>query len=350
MGTPYVNISNVLACIITICIHVRMLVTQDTAVTDTLAVLHFETQPDNPGQGMYMVKDRLERQAKEIQVQREQNKRFKEVIAGLKNDINMLTTEALSLKTMNNNINERLEAFTKQATQKITTLEKEIESLKGQLADKKDKLLFTQAKLNDNTNRLQVEIKTLKATLAQTTSELNTTTKDRDATRKELTEVTDRTRKLMTKLGMSNDIEKLGLSLDHARNLSYVTSRHGGTNLGHQRINMNVLPEAIVPDNETTLVKKQRVESTLGIPQSARNNTPRSNPHHVAFEEHVCLVCHKIYDEAKNFNTSCLYHEQNAVKLYMGTELEVWSCCRSRDTLRGCKMSRHTQPAQEDDC
>ena len=321
-------------------------------MNDTLAVLHFETQPDNPGHGMFMVKDRLERQTKEIQIQRDENRRLREVVAGLKDDINMLTTEAMSLKSINSNLGERLESLSTQTTKKINSQHDEIESLKKQLADKKDKLLYAHAQLRDTTNKLQGEIKVLKETLAQTNSELKTTIRQRETLKKELEEVTDRIRKLMTKLGMANDIDKLGLSIDHARNLSYVTRRQGGgSQMGQQIAHGNsILPEVLTPDSGAVLAKKQRMDyMESGSSLSGPNVTPRNTSRHAAHEEHVCLVCHKVYDEAKNFPTSCIHHEPNAVKLHMGTELEVWSCCRSRDTIRGCKMEKHVHTAQIND-
>ncbi len=55
----------------------------------------------------------------------------------------------------------------------------------------------------------------------------------------------------------------------------------------------------------------------------------------------TCAVCDKEYDDISNFEGACLHHAEGATKVNPGTTLEVWSCCMSRDTYRGCVKSRH---------
>lgn len=55
-----------------------------------------------------------------------------------------------------------------------------------------------------------------------------------------------------------------------------------------------------------------------------------------------CNVCSKQFQEVSNFEGACVFHIDGATKLNVGTELEVWSCCKSGDTYKGCQKGRHT--------
>ena len=224
----------------------------------------------------------------------------------------------------------RLEKQAERTTTQIVMLEKQIETLKKQLADTRDKLSFTEVKLKDTTIRLQEEIRLLKEQLARITAELKQTASDRDKSRHELQEISDRTRKLLTTLGMSNDIDSLGLSLDHARNLSYVTRKQ---NMGAQRRMSGMLPEVNTSESGTDEVTK-KLRTDTSTPRTQRANS-------ILHEERVCLVCHRAFSESENFSGACVHHAAGANRLYVGTELEVWSCCKSRDTLKGCVMDKH---------
>ena len=190
--------------------------------------------------------------------------------------------------------------------------------------------------------------------------------KERDTAREEVTDIQDKTRKLLFKLNLSNEIEDVGLSLEHARNIVY--NRRGRRGSVQQATNLpppgSETPGSSTPNGSVT--SSPRRHSNVA---SLASNTSRSDRlkkrasingpliHHTSSDgahsnkvtstgglgEAVtrCGVCGKVYAEASNFEGACVNHLSGASKLYEGTKLEVWSCCKSRDTIKGCQLTRH---------
>ena len=72
-----------------------------------------------------------------------------------------------------------------------------------------------------------------------------------------------------------------------------------------------------------------------------QKNLPGSIPNQNQMSQLQCVTCGKYYDEISNFEGACLSHQPGACLLNEGTSLEVWSCCKSAETFKGCVKSRH---------
>ena len=159
----------------------------------------------------------------------------------------------------------------------------------------------------------------MKSQLNETIKQLHAANAERDAAHQELVEIRDKTRKLLFKLNLSHDthdIESTPLALEHARDMVY-QRRSRPQPLGS-------------PSPRLTANTPRVVHSPLLI-TSAQTHT----------QQRKCLTCGKYFSDASNYEGACVYHLPGARKLYPGTKLEVWSCCKSRDTFRGCQLSKH---------
>ena len=90
------------------------------------------------------------------------------------------------------------------------------------------------------------------------------------------------------------------------------------------------------PTKEPLTGDQEDLNSTASSPRDASAKKSLVNGN-----QSTCAVCSKQYHEVSNFEGACLFHPEGAIRLNVGTELEVWSCCRSRDTYKGCRKARH---------
>ena len=96
------------------------------------------------------------------------------------------------------------------------------------------------------------------------------------------------------------------------------------------------------PILENQIIGNSSTNHIASLDSAVANQNTES---HVAADsqqtESQCSVCGKHYHEISNFDGACVYHPEDAMKVNEGTEIEVWSCCMSKDTYKGCLKSRH---------
>ncbi len=356
----------------------------DKAVEETLASLDGDSMFENVEEGLYSMKIRLENCDK-LTCELTQKKTYlEEVEVQMRETVSSLTNENVTLKEELETVQE-LYTVTKQTMgNKIDTLDTSLKEETKRLFTMQGKSKATESMYRQTIASLQSDLRILTEQIKKLRKELKDALFDRDRVKSEMTRVEDRTRKLLISLGLGNDCDSLPLMLDHARNISYVRRRRGSTmgqslqepmqpnNTPHvRRETVGVFPGLVstnsnrydrssfssLPPSSNGEPPKRMRTSTDNSPtvvfggSSMRNtsailespspmdrstmSTPASDP------KLKCSVCSKSFEEKGNFEGACIHHVQGANKINPGTQLEVWSCCMSRDTYRGCIKSRH---------
>ena len=91
----------------------------------------------------------------------------------------------------------------------------------------------------------------------------------------------------------------------------------------------------------TDLLSLATKSSESGIGSLTSTNTSTQSPQTGSARNVRCSVCDKSFIKESNYEGACIHHVSGATKLYEGTGLEVWSCCKTSETLKGCQRSKH---------
>ncbi len=285
---------------------------------------------------------------------------LRQKIVALEKSMDVLSAENAALRER-----QRRESQTTRAT--IRSLEKSLSETTEQNKQLKERLRESGTSSTSQIQELEEQLRQSCEALARASAVADAAVRERDTARKELREQGEKTRKLLFTLGLANDADKASLSLDHARNISYSRRRRssvqgkiplplGGTNNKREPPNVNLANVTETGRDFTAHVNaesdrkpsvtqpecfySESVESARDSDLAASMNGPPTTKN-----DSRCVVCGKLFSTTSNFDGACVFHGDGAIKLYVGTELEVWSCCRSTDTLKGCLKGRHKSEA-----
>ena len=348
---------------------------------DTLATMPQQMLEDGQtslADGMIGMRRMVERQKHLMKNLNEEIAEYKANETQLRGSITFLTEENLLLKKGREQIEEDMKNEQDELNKKISKLDQDCRWEKATVVKLEKKLETTEIWFRDTVKHMEGEIATLKVKLRAAELQVKEAQTERNTTKEELTRVQDRTRKLLNSLDLNNDVFKTALSVDHARNISYARRR----NLKHNTISMssNTLTAtdqpllysrktngstsvALPSDNtevsnatttsmelsnkpeteiEATEAGNNKIEDFINESKTMEKNlitdsTPKQNPK----SQLQCVTCGKHYDEISNFEGACLSHQPGACLLNEGTSLEVWSCCKSAETFKGCVKFRH---------
>ena len=348
--------------------------TLDKAVTNTLAIVHLDGNHETIESGMMELQQRLTSQESQIDVLEEDNHHLKVTVEDLKSKLSIMTLDNIDLRGMNKAMEEKLEAQHISLSADVSGLQAALQEEQENMAKQKKKTEAAEAMYRKNIVMLESEISSISDQLLTTAKELDSKSKERDKARSELAAVNERTRKLLFKLDMTKDTRAdATLALDHARNIMYArrrTSRLAPVVPPVDHENSTDRSEENTEKGKQNFVGAQsrssEGSSSMSTPRRGSTSNRRSSNgshnglmigngktfnHNEPLLEHseekssehtmTCLVCDKTFQEVSNFDGACIFHLSDAIKLNAGTELEVWSCCKSIDTYKGCQKARH---------
>ncbi len=252
-----------------------------------------------------------------------------------------------------------------------TKLDRQLSSERERTLSLENRLFQTENCYKDTVKNLESEISMQKEKLKLAEAQAADAQTERNAAKQELTEVHDRTRRLLNSLDLNNDLTKTAMSVEHARNISYARRRRPSAHPLSASFN------SLAANGQPLLYR--RTPSGLSLLTSSNNADSRRNSTTSLLSSHklkngfndiqeqptgkddnlnaalkvtaensdrqttlTCTTCGKTYDESSNYDGVCLRHQTGAKLLNEVTSLQVWSCCKSAQTFRGCIKSRHT--------
>ena len=347
---------------------------------DTLATMPQQMLEDGQtslADGMIGMRRMVERQKHLLKNLNEEISEYKANETQLRASITFLTEENLLLKKGREQIEEDMKKEQDELNKKISKLDQDCKWEKATVVKLQKKLETTEIWFKDTVKHMEGEIATLKEKLRAAELQVKEAQTERNIAKEELTKVQDRTRKLLNSLDLNNDVFKTALSVDHARNISYARRRNPKHNtismssntltatdqpLLYSRKTNGSTTVAVPSDNtevsnapttsielsskhktEVEVIEDGNIETehftdeSKAMEKNLTDSTPYQNPK----SQLQCVTCGKHYDEISNFEGACLSHQPGACLLNEGTSLEVWSCCKSAETFKGCVKSRH---------
>ncbi len=356
-----------------------------------MATLPQDKLDDGPGallEGMAEMRTTIDKQKYRIKFLQEEVKKLKEKETEMETTITLLSQENVGLKQGSKAQDARMREQRDENWHKIRKLDMESKAGKTKVGNLEKKLATTEQMYKDTIAKREDEIATLKEKLHAAETQAKQAQNERNKVKEELNDVQNRTRKLLNTLDLSNDIKNSSMSIEHARNISYVRRRRStaiapqintltsndqpllykreesGTGLLPIRDSFPPpgIPPPVVDSGSTTAsssslsnsiaTKKPKTdfaaitEDDIRLEDVSTESVADSRDPGVSKEtvpKLKCVTCGKFYEEVTNFEGACLHHKEGAVLLNEGTELEVWSCCKSAQTFKGCVKSHHVQ-------
>ena len=403
---------------------VRRLHDVEEYVCHVVAGFDFDEIADTIEEGIDAMSARIAEQQQTITDIKKGNQRH--IDQGMEHNkaIKSLKDELLKLTQLNNTLQTQLEEL----TAKYNT---ETKDLQQRLSQKESKLVATEKKLQttehwhlQSSTSVEHELHQTHETIKVNRRTIAELTKERDRYKEQTEQLEFKCRRLLNSLNLDNNCDEMTLSLDHARNMSYVRRRKSlqeqpkvylSRRDSRKEFKVNVVNQtndaesprrntksekdsvnssSLITDsdyfsNDNSSVSSNPLKplknfkkdssnslnsltsssdfittnpnSNNGTPRngfrtSNNNGSPRSNGNGLTYitnpgtengriteeeEQPSCVVCGRVYDENSNFEGACVFHKHGAVKLHEGTEMEVWSCCKSVNTIKGCQKARH---------
>ena len=355
-------------------------------VTDTLATMPQQMLEDGPNSladGMVCMKRSIERQKHLMQKLNEEIAEYKANETQLRTSVTFLTEDNMLLKKAREEMEENKKKEQDELNTKIAQLDQNWRWEKATVVKLEKKLETTEKWFRDSVKQMETEIGNLKEKLRLAELQAKEAQTERNVAKEELTQVQDRTRKLLSSLDLNNDISKAAFSVDHARNISYARRRRPTLNTISASPNTltttdqpllytrkpngtaSLVPQSNNSDSAcaSTSSKKPKInfetidETNIEIEDVTTNSkiteqdlktatTLNSSLNRGATLQPQCSTCGRFYDEISNFDGACLQHQPGATLLNEGTSLQVWSCCKSAETFKGCIKSRHIPKEQ----
>lgn len=311
----------------------------DSMISDWLAGMEMDKAHDQISSSLDELRQKLTNRRSGLANLQVEKRQLDEAVESLQKELDFVKSENFALNAENTRMNDQSKLLTREKEEQRQTLEKALKVEKERRM-RSEKQLRTVECLNIESNRMTEKgHHQMRAQLNEAVKNLELATEARDAARQELLDIRDKTRKLLFKLNLSNDIEDVSLALEHARDIVY--NRRG------KKINTQTPRDS---PNPTPFLQSPVPHQSNGM-QSSFSPSPRTSDF-ASFtltnsaspgssRPLCCKICGKNYSESSNFEGACVYHLPGAKKIHVGTKLEVWSCCRSRDTMKGCQLGRH---------
>ena len=331
----------------------------DKALMDWLAAMEMEADHEKIEHSLEELKKRMMDQKKLITDLEDEKKNLLKSIEEMKAKARILTEENIELKTWKHGEMVAHQTERQENAELVASLKEKLQTERDKNS-RMERQLHRVESLNIESSRISdTEVTNLKKKLSEALKQLNSAVKERDSAREEVVDIHDKTRKLLFKLNLSNEIEDVGLSLEHARNIVYNRRGRCGSSLQNTASDTTapLIPNGSMastprrfsgkgpsPTGSPRPDRMQLARPSIGSPvitEVAEKNCSSSQNAPKDKQNMTCKVCGKGFQEATNFEGACISHPDGAVRLHEGTELEVWSCCKTRDTIKGCLLARH---------
>ena len=360
----------------------------DKCVTDMLTAIKFDLD-EGPVEGLLVkVSEIYWKNIDKIKRLNDDIKALKKSTKELRERITMFTEENISLKSELTSTQANYATLLSDSTETIASLTEQLKEERAKSNKLQLALRTSSTKSSKQMESMEEELKAAKMSISKMKKEVGVANRERDAAKEELKEINDRTRKLLISLDLLNNCDSTSLSVDHARNIGYARRRRGpnapplpapseeslalAADLTERIMPDRVLserggkgsrelpclpvttsPKADSSSNNVVTLPNSKISSSdsssgTGEKVGGSVNYSRSGtPSEQMGTSMKCRTCGKSYVEASNYEGACLYHQTGATLLNGGTGMEVWSCCKSVDTLKGCLKGRHTKPSTE---
>ena len=329
----------------------------DRAVTDTFASLssEYDGSTNSVEEAIQSMKTTIQQREKELVEAKSKVVELAKQETEVRGKLTFLTEE-----------NMRLNAEVKELKSKLamsqTSLSAETSQLQTALTESQTKAERYKKKFESAEMTFKEAIHSMKEEIVSRNNKIldlkkgyDEADRERLKAREELNTISNRTRKLLVSLGLANECDSVGLALDHARDMVYTQRRRKGSLTSGKASNGplqqgSILPSTILEgvtdgqgteDNITDAPEKKTPPKDSSVLSQRRRSSVVSLGIEREQPLRRCARCNKLCDDASNFEGACMYHLPNSMKLYPGTEMEVWSCCKSKDTAKGCKRARH---------
>ena len=324
-------------------------------VTQTLYTLGVETDKGNESLegGMAELRQRMKGDRIMIRELRQEVKQLNSTIEQLRANISMLTTVGIKNKEARVEAEQRYVKLDKKSSEVIANLKQELKSARETMKNQQTTIHQLLASEKAAKQKYEEVIEELRAKLHVTTKQMELALKQRDKQKAELADVNDKTRKLLKVVDLDNKADNMALSIEHARNLTYVKRRKGGAAV-NGLVKDPPQPPITGASHEDTSLKigmslPTKGTATQGIQTNAHGSSfvSLSNDSGIHSNEtprlpmEKCEKCNRMYIEQSNFEGACIFHPEGSTLVHEGTDLNVWSCCMSQDTIKGCLKARH---------
>ena len=324
----------------------------------------------------------------------------------LKDSITLLTEENIKAKKETTDLNEKFSTNVEILESNIKELALSLKDEKEKSQRLETKQESTEKWYKESLMSLQQDIDATANSFKKCKAELELAIKERDEAKRELTAVENKTRKLLSSLDLNNNVSKTSDALDHARNIAYARRRTNTLNSSIQcvtacsdnqpalssqdrrgSITMSIdfspcntpmtasssshsvnsiplplkkqrsgsitevkkldlapikgkLPNSGILKNDFVINTNENIQSKTSMIEEVQENFNENQGNYS--DTLQCTVCGKAFQCVSNFEGACLRHADDAQLLNQGTEYEIWSCCKSTDSMKGCIKSRHT--------
>ncbi len=341
---------------------------QFQAVTDTLATMPQNSSDNDPSslfENMISMQRTTDGQSRLIEQLNREVSELKGAEAQLQATVAFLTDENNELKKVRDNLQKKIASEKHDLAKKTTKLWEDLRLERTTASKLEQKVSTAEQSFSDTIKNLENEISTLKEKLRLAEMQAKNAVNERNASKQELTAVQDRTRKLLNSLDLSNDLTKTAFSVEHARNISYARRRRPTVTALAPATNVLTTESQLFKPHANgvlSLTPSPRNTDSLSIAGTSSTSSKKLLIETVDYEsdddqqiqdhssatfnvdgkiQFTCATCGKRYDEISNFDGACVHHETGAQLLNQGTSLQVWSCCKSALTYKGCLKSRH---------
>ena len=335
----------------------------DRIVTHTLVEIHHDVTHDRLETGLRDLRDIVIRQAHQLVALRKHGGELSAAVRDVRAKMTVLTDANIELKRTNEALQAAHEKDGECKAHEVKSLRDLAEERATKIAHIEKKRLKAEHKYQREVRELKSQVSTLTAALIVEKSAVDLVRYDRDKASDELVRISEGTRKLLQKLDLGNDYDniKVSAAVEHARNSVYNrprraskapfrTSENHGENESADgaRYSMPTVSGALTQltiANSVTENNPKTISTDDILGQVATINRQvivTELDENATVKLSKCTVCRKIFALNSNFHGACLYHVNGAMKLNEGTAMEIWSCCKSIDTSKGCVKARHT--------
>ena len=143
----------------------------------------------------------------------------------LRDTISMLTGEGINLKSQLAAVQYKLDETRQRLEARVRKLEEQLHLEQTKRTDLERLKKTGDEYLQRRIEHADTELSEYKGKLASATRQLKETIQARNKAKEEVAEVNDKTRKLLSVLQLNNEVGKMGMSIEHARNLMYARKR-----------------------------------------------------------------------------------------------------------------------------
>lgn len=245
--------------------------TLDKAATDLVSAFHYEHQPETVEEGLGIVRKILDNRQKQIDSLEGHIRSLTLKLQEQKDWSSKLTTEVLELKETNERLEKELEELKQRYHRETFEQSTRIEQLENENKKFQRKVKAMESYYSKEIKEREEEMSHMKKEVAIAERMQDNAEREKNKMADELDTVRDRTRKLLVSLGLENEVRKLDMSVDHARNIAIATRRKGA--VGKMNTKMKLSPIAIgEPSQEYRASGEDQLFNNLTLPWG---NTPQ---------------------------------------------------------------------------